>query len=196
MKSNLRIVFYPLLILSGIMIACSQKEDTSNGSSGDREVSNGHHSENAGVHLSDAQFKALDVIVDSLRKKYISISVQASGQLEVPPQNEAAVTAVIGANITSIKVIEGEQVKKGQVLAYLTHPNLTQLQVDYHDAWSKYQFLVHEFQRQEKLYDAQVGSGKEFQQTRSEYLFARGRVNGLQAQMRQLGMSAERIKDG
>ena len=32
-----------------------------------------------------------------------------NGTLEVPPQNEAAITSVIGANVTSIKVIEGDK---------------------------------------------------------------------------------------
>ncbi len=35
------------------------------------------------------------------------VCVEANGQLEVPPQYEATVTAILGANVTSIKVIGG-----------------------------------------------------------------------------------------
>ena len=50
-----------------------------------------------------------------------------TGNLEVPPQNEATVTAIVGSNVTLIKVIEGDKVSKGQVLAYLSHPNLIKI---------------------------------------------------------------------
>ena len=69
-------------------------------------------------------------ISDSLPTKAFPV-VKADGQLEVPPQYEATVTAILGGNITSIKVIEGDKVNKGQVLAYLSHPNLTRMQSDY-----------------------------------------------------------------
>src|SRR5690606_18826158 len=65
----------------------------------------GHHDEGENVHFSLSQFAALDMRVDSLRLRNMASVVQANGQLEVPPQNEATVTAVIGANISSINVI-------------------------------------------------------------------------------------------
>ena len=83
------------------------------------------------VHFSKQQFQSLGMKVDTLPLRNISSYVDANGQLEVPPQNEAAVTAIIGANIISIKVIEGDKIKKGQVLAYLNHPDLIKLQTDY-----------------------------------------------------------------
>ncbi len=86
--------------------------------------------------------------------------VEANGQLEVLPQHEATVTAILGANVTSIKVIEGDQVSRGQVLAYISHPNLTRLQTDYIRAYSQLQFLEKENQRQKRLYEEEVGSGK------------------------------------
>src|SRR5690606_37403488 len=77
----------------------------------------GHHEDEEGenVHFSVVQFDALDMKVDTISRRNMFSVVQASGQLEVPPQNEAMVTAIIGANISSIKVIEGDDVKKGQV---------------------------------------------------------------------------------
>jgi cobalt-zinc-cadmium efflux system membrane fusion protein len=108
--------------------------------------------------------------VDTLKLRNMGEYVEANGELEVPPQNEATVTAIIGANVQSIKVIEGDKIKKGQVLAYLSHPDIIDVQTEYSSNWNQLQFLTSDYERQKKLYDENVGSGKEFQRIKSEYL--------------------------
>lgn len=148
------------------------------------------------VHFSEQKFESLDMKVDTLRKRNMGSYVEVNGQLEVPPQNEATVTAIIGANITKIMVIEGEKVAKGEVLAYISHPDLIQLQTDYANKWNELQFLEQEYNRQKKLYEEKVGSGKEFQKAKADYQSMKSTVNGLTAQLRLLHLSAETIKDG
>jgi cobalt-zinc-cadmium efflux system membrane fusion protein len=131
---------------------------------------------------------------DSLPFRNISSYVEANGQLEVPPQNEAAVTAIIGANVRAIKVIEGDKVRKGQVLAYLSHPNLIKLQTDYVKSWNQLQYLEMDYHRQKKLYDQKVGSGKEFQKTEADYQSMKGMVKGYEAQLRMMGLGVEKIR--
>src|SRR5690606_25710067 len=105
-------------------------------------------------------------------------------------------TAIVGANVASIQVSEGEEIRKGQVLSYLSHPNLTRLQSDYLENYSNLQFLEQDFQRQQKLYEEEVGSGKTFQQTQASYHTALAIANSLKLQLRQLGMNPERIQKG
>lgn len=150
------------------------------------------HSEE--IHFSMQQFTSLNMKVDTLALRNMNSFVTANGELEVPPQNEAEVTAVIGANVKSIKVIEGEKVSKGQVLAYLSHPDLIQLQTDYITNWSELEYLQAEYDRQEKLYAEKVGSGKEFQKIESELKVKKGKVAGLKAQLNILGISIERLE--
>ena len=156
-----------------------------------------HHDEEGGaVHISAAQFDALDMTVDTIAFRNMGETVKASGQLEVPPQNEATVTAILGGNISSILVIEGEDVKQGQVLAYLEHPELMSIQGDYLEAYNRLQYLETEFQRQQKLYNEGVASGKIFQQARAEYQASQSTVNGYEQQLRQLGIPAASIRGG
>tara|TARA_Y100001951_G_C11266107_1_gene255639 strand:- start:11 stop:1261 length:1251 start_codon:yes stop_codon:yes gene_type:complete len=171
------------------------EEGENHGEEGDEE----HGEEEGGmrsVHLSEMKFNSLGIKVDTLPKKALSGIVEANGQLEVPPQYEATVTAILGGNITSIKVIEGDKVNKGQVLAYLSHPNLTRMQSDYINAYSRMQFLEKEFERQKRLYEAEVGSGKSFQQTQSDYQSVQGEVRGYESQLRQLNLNASQVRDG
>ncbi|MEX2564341.1 MAG: efflux RND transporter periplasmic adaptor subunit [Cyclobacteriaceae bacterium] len=180
-----------------VLAACGEKHDQSEGDEHGHQEEAGHHEEGGeSAHLSAAQFEAMDMKVDSLPLRNLSSIVQANGQLEVPPQNEATVTAMIGANVYSIKVIEGEEVKKGQVLAFLTHPNLTRLQGEYLQAYNDLQFLEQDYQRQSRLYEEEVGSGKTFQQTQADYRSTQGMVKSYESQLRQFGMDPVRIQEG
>ena len=186
-----------LTIIALLLTACGDKGG-SNPTHEHHGHEDGHSSEHEGenVHLSAAQFEAMQMKVDTLPLKNLSSVVQANGHLEVPPQNEAIVTAIIGANVSSIQVIEGEEIRKGQVLAYLSHPDLTRLQSDYLENYSSLQFLEQDFQRQQKLYDEEVGSGKTLQQTQASFNSASSIVKSLTLQLRQLGMKPERIQKG
>ncbi|MBD78786.1 MAG: efflux transporter periplasmic adaptor subunit [Crocinitomicaceae bacterium] len=154
-----------------------------------------HHNEEHVVYFSQQQFDAFEIEVDTLPLRNLSSYVEANGRLEVPPQNEASVTTTIGANIVSIEVIEGDKVAKGQVLAKISHPDLIELQTDYINAWNQLKFLEKDYQRQKKLYEEKVGSGKEFQKTSADYLSTKGMVNGYEAQLKLLGLSIDKLKE-
>lgn len=193
-----------LISLSGLfVIACNGEktaikndEHVHESETHEEEAHGEHEEEGENVHLSSEQFDALNMKVETLPLVNLSAVVQANGQLEVPPQNEATVTAIIGANISLIKVIEGEEVKKGQVLAYLTHPNLTRLQGDFLESANKLRYLEQDYQRQKKLYEEEVGSGKAFQQAEAEYQSTKGLVKSFESQLRQFGMNPTRIQEG
>lgn len=149
-----------------------------------------------GIVLSQVQVNALQMDIDSLQKRNMGSFVEANGQLEVPPQNEATITSVIGANIASIEVIEGDEVKKGQVLAYLAHPDMIAKQTDYLNAYTNGQFLGKEYERQKKLYEAGVGSGSAFQKIKAEYEAAKSLVKGYEAQLQQLNIDVPSVRSG
>ncbi|WP_215225717.1 efflux RND transporter periplasmic adaptor subunit [Echinicola shivajiensis] len=160
--------------------------------------SNSHteHENDKGVHLSSEQVKALGIEIDSIPKRIISGVVEANGVLEVPPQNEANITAIIGANINNIKVIEGDKVNNGQVLAYVSHPELIQLQIDYQQKWNELKFMNQEFERQRVLYENEVGSGKDFQRIKANLAGLNGSVKGMESQLNLLGISPKMVQEG
>lgn len=186
-----RNIYAIIIALTVILTSCS--------SDGEHSHANGeHHDESKehieGLHITKQQFKAMEIKVDTIPLKNISAYVEANGQLEVPPQNIAEVTAIIGANVTDIRVIEGNKVAKGDVLAYLSHPNLIKIQTDYVGDWNRLQYLEKEYNRQKKLYDEKVGSGKEFQETESNYKTLKAEVKGQEIQLKQLNLRIENIR--
>ncbi|MEH6679498.1 MAG: efflux RND transporter periplasmic adaptor subunit [Sediminicola sp.] len=150
----------------------------------------------AEVMFTARQYDALQMKVDTLAQRNMSGYVEANGRLEVPPQNEATITSIIGANVVSIEVIEGDKVLKNQVVAYLSHPNIIQKQTDYLNAHSTEQFLKKEYERQKKLYEAGVGSGMAFQKAEADYKVAKAMASGLEAQLRQFNINTSGVRNG
>lgn len=153
-----------------------------------------HHDEE--ILLTREQINALNIEIEPLEQRNMSDFVQVNGRLEVPPQNEAMVTSVLGANISSINAIEGDKVNKGEIIAYISHPDIITVQTDFLQAYNSLNFLEKDYQRQKKLYDAKVGSGRDYQKAQSAFSSARGLVSGYEQQLSLLGLSADRIKNG
>src|SRR5699024_8191554 len=196
-----QIIYLLAIIITApvLFTGCDSKpaENTKVHAEGEAGHKGGHNAAEMGsVHLSSLKFNSLGIKVDTFPTRALTGVVEANGQLEVPPQYEAAVTAILGANVTSIKVIEGDKVSKGQALAYLSHPNLTRLQTDYIKAYSSLQYLEKEMQRQKRLYEEEVGSGKVYQKTLADYQTMKAEVKGYEAQLKLLNLNVKKIQNG
>lgn len=154
-----------------------------------------HHDQVESVHLTQQQFDALKMKIESLTSKNIGEYVKVTGQLEVPPQNIAEITAIIGANVIDINVIEGEKVNKGAILAYVSHPNLIKIQTDFVSNYQQLLIAEKEFERQEELFNKKVSSGKEYQTAKANYQTLKAITKGGEAQLKQLNLSVSEIKN-
>ncbi|WP_072402657.1 efflux RND transporter periplasmic adaptor subunit [Flaviramulus basaltis] len=198
---NTRYITFTLLIFLLVVTACGNKEKhkVEDGHSHDdviKSENNDNHDKVEEVMISKQQFETLKMKIDAITERNMSGYVEANGTLEVPPQNEAAITSVVGANVVSIKVIEGDKVNKGQVVAYLSHPTIIKMQTDYLNAYSNSNFMKKNYERQQKLYDAGVGSGANFQKAEAEYEASKAMVNGLEAQLRLLSVNTASVRKG
>jgi membrane fusion protein, heavy metal efflux system len=142
------------------------------------------------VHLNEAQYAATGVALGGFEKKNLSEVINANGYTKLPPQNQAQVSMPLTGTIKSIKVIEGQYVKAGQVLATmqsLAYNNLRlereklveQLQI----AQANLEYLKQEFARQKELNDENVNARKVFQKVNADLQIEEGKVKALQAQI-------------
>ena len=181
---------FSLFIFSG----CREGHD--HGHNGHRHGDGHHGGEAEEVMLTQEQFDALQMKIDTLQLRNMSGYIEANGQLETAPENEALVTAIVAANIAEVKAVEGEKVQKGDVLAYLSHPDLIKLQTDYIGNYSRMQFLENDFKRQKRLYAKGVASGMSYQRSEADFQAVRGTVNGLRSQLRLLGINPSALLEG
>ncbi len=170
--------------------------DMENNSSLKKSIKKTEEEHDEEIILTQEQVDILNIEMDTISKRNMSGHIQVNGQLGVPPQNEAVVTTTLGANVNKIMVVEGDKVRKGQTLAYISHPDIITKQTDYLQACNKLTFLEQDYNRQKKLYDANVGSGRDYQQAKSALLSAKGLVKGYESQLKLLGLSPKSVRAG
>lgn len=159
------------------------------------------HAEDAVIkelHLNQAQYSAAEIGLGNFEKKNLSEVINANGYTKLPPQNQAQISIPLTGTIKSIKVIEGQFVKMGQVLASmqsLAYNNLRlerekineQLQI----AQANLEYLKQEHTRQKELSDENVNAKKVFQKVSADLQAEEGKVKALQAQVNILSQNIQ-----
>ena len=141
------------------------------------------------VELNEAQYKASGIVLGSFAMKNLSEVVNANGYTKLPPQNQADVSVYLPGIVKSILVIEGQLVRKGQLLATLESPEYARLQQDYLTSKSNLEYLNLEYDRQKILSDENVNSKKIYQKTKSDYEIEKARFSSLQRQLNLLHLN-------
>jgi len=135
------------------------------------------------VELNEAQYDASDITLGTFTLKNLSDVVNANGYTKSPPQNQADISVHLSGVVKSINVIEGQYVKKGQLLATLESPEYARLQEAYLTSKSNLEFLTLEYERQKTLSEENVNSKKVFQRTKSDFEIEKARFSSLQKQL-------------
>ena len=161
--------------------ACNSDKPNSN------EVSK--PSETSIIELSAEQVKNAGVISEFPELRPISKTIQATGKLEVPPQNRVSVSAPIGGFIKSTNLLEGMHVHRGDVLAELEHQDILKLQEDFLESRERKQLLSLDLDRQRTLRKDEANAVKSLQQAESEFNAAQIRLIGLSERMKMIGIN-------
>lgn len=150
------------------------------------------------VHLNEAQYKTTGLVLGGFEKKNLSEVINANGYTKLPPQNQAHVSVQLPGTIRSIKVIEGQAVKAGQVLATMQSMAYNNLRLEREKlnqeltaSQSNLEFLKLEFTRQKELTDENVNAKKVFQKVSSDLQMEEAKIRTLQSQIAILGQNIE-----
>ncbi|BDD10042.1 hypothetical protein FUAX_24740 [Fulvitalea axinellae] len=191
---KLRFSIYSILFLAGVMMSSCGGNKTRQ----DSAVAEDAHEEHVEgvVELTEQQAKAIGLRLGKIQMRNLKAVVRATGELELPPQDMATVTPYIGGVVKSVKVMEGDEVRKGQVLAYLAQAEYIHVQHQYLENYNKLQFLKKEYERKKKLYDERITSGKEFQNITSEYKSVEAVVKSFGTKLELLGLSPQKVRNG
>ena len=198
MNKSSYIKFIPgLMILATLLISCSgnnrDKADTSQKESTEEA---GKKEKTDGLELTPEQMKTVGIAIGPVEQRNLDAVVKANGQLAVPPQNKADVSILSGGIIGHISVLEGQQVRRGQVLATINNQDLIKIQQDYLAAKNNFAYVNAEYDRQKQLRDAGAGTGKLFQASEATYNAERSRIVAYESQLKQLGISPGKISNG
>ncbi len=148
------------------------------------------------TELTQQQITAVGIETGKIEQKNLNAVIRASGQLAVPPQNKAEVNVLMGGIIRTIKVLEGQSVTKGQVVATIENLDLIRIQQDYLTTKSGFTYTQAEFERQKELSEANAGTGKNLQQTEATYNAEKAKIAALEKQLQQLGINPSSVANG
>ncbi len=148
------------------------------------------------AEITAEQMAAVGIELGKIEERNIASAIKANGQLAVPPQNKAVVNALVGGVIRRITVVEGQEIRKGQVVATIENPDFVKLQQDYLTSKDNLVFLSQEYQRQKTLKDADAGIGKVYQQASANYAAEQSKLRTLEAQLRQIHVNPATVSRG
>ena len=117
-----------------------------------------------------------------------------NGVMMVSPQQNATVSLTMGGKVHSLKVIPGQVVKSGQVIASIDNPEYIELQQTYLDASAQTEFLEKEYKRQTALSANDAASEKKVQQSKAEYLSMHSRLSAAASRLKTLGVNPASVK--
>lgn len=175
----------------GLLTSCSGNKQGENKTEAPTE-----EAREGGLELTSDQMKTVGIEIGSIEERNLDAVIKANGQLEVPPQNRADVSILSGGIITHINVLEGQEVRKGQVLAKINNQDLIKIQQDYLSCKNSFTYVEAEYQRQKQLQEAGAGTGKSFQFAEATYNAEKSKLSAYESQLIQLGVSLSSIAKG
>jgi cobalt-zinc-cadmium efflux system membrane fusion protein len=183
---------YIIIILLVFGISSCENNSIIEGHEHDHEA----HGAKGAVELTEKQLSLIDFELGDFQQMNLGKNIKCSGELELPPQNKASVSALLGGRVKSIDVMEGNFVKKGQTLAVLEHPDVIEYQEQYLDVANNISVLKSDFERKQALFNDSITSQKVFEQAESDYLSAVAKLNTLKAKLSLIGVSANQVEQG
>jgi len=179
-------------------MGCANSNSNIESAEHEAHVENGEHEEGEGntVSITEMQANTIGLEMGELKPMQLRNTVHVTGMLELFPEDRAEISPLIGGNLTSIKVIEGDKVVKGQVIAYMQNLEIVQMQQDFQTEYNSLDYLKLEYERQERLFKEKVGSAKVYQAAKAEYLSSQSEVNGLKIKLEMVGLNVDKIMEG
>ncbi len=146
------------------------------------------------LSLTSEQIKAIGLETGTITLRNLKSALKVNGRLELPPQNKAQVSVLIGGIVKDIPIVEGQYVHKGQILAILENVEYLQTQQEYLENKYALEFLKTEFERQSELQKENINSTKTFQQAKSNYFTSAAKHKILSEKIKLFGVNPENLQ--
>lgn len=186
--------FLSLFAILSLLTAC--RGDGAGSHAGDAtqehaEEDHHAHGDSDEAELSEVQMQTVGITLGLPQSRAIGESVEAAGILAVDPQYQAVASPVLPGTVGRILVTEGQHVNKGEVVAYVEVTEGAVLRQELKMAQTELQGARVELERQQALAAQGAGVRKNLDAALQAVSVATVRVQGVEARMRQYGISPE-----
>ena len=179
---------YKIILIVLALFSCEKKNDTL--------VTEENHEEKNTIDLTEDQIAVAGISLGKIEQKAISGTIKVNGVLDVPPQQLVSISVPLGGFLKSTTLLQGSRVKKGQLIAVIENPEYIQMQQDYLEAKSQFEFADADYKRQQELARENVNAQKTLQQSKSNYETWSARKNGLLAKLKMISINISSLDKG
>lgn len=146
------------------------------------------------IKITPAQIKTLAIQTTRIQSANNMTSQRLPGEIVIPVEQSRIISAPQPGLIDHVLVASGQMVRKGQVLAHLTSPELVALQREHLQALSQQRLSQNSFNRDSELYKDGIIAERRYLSSESNH----AEINALLAERRQAlklsGMSSQSIQ--
>lgn len=147
------------------------------------------------VELRADQIALAKVEFGSVEMREMGNTLRVNGTISCAPGNNATVCMPYGGFVKSTKLLPGNMVSRGQVLAEIENQDFVDLQQSYLEAKNKLSFAEAEYKRHSELFKNDVYSEQNLQQVTMEYKNLKGMVRSLEEKLKLIGIDPSELDE-
>lgn len=170
------------ILLAALLLVGTPGKVLSGGAHHGNEFEGGSSASSPTAIEVDAQtIRRLGIEIEPVAREFMDLGIKATGQIETLPNQKVEVTAPIAGKVVQLLVEPGNSVSRGQIVAILLSPQLSDLRVeslqrraeaeaDVREAQANLELARENYQRQVEIAEAEIAQAEtELEVARTRY---------------------------
>ncbi|WCM87998.1 efflux RND transporter periplasmic adaptor subunit [Acidovorax sp. NCPPB 3576] len=145
------------------------------------------HQEEGKIPLTEAQAKASGIAIDTAGPARLRASLQLPGEIKFNEDRTAHVVPRLAGVVESVSAQLGQQVRKGQVLAVLSSPALSEQRSELQTAQRRAELARTTYEREKKLWEEKISPEQDYLQAQQSLREAQIAVANAQQKLSAIG---------
>lgn len=186
----MRKIYFITSLVALLLTGCGQKNEQPAENEEAEEV------DASDICLTAEQMEVGNIELGTTELKNMNYGISANGQLSLRPSDKAEVSSLVNGLVRKLLVREGQQVKEGQVIAYIENVEVVAQEREYYKAVQERSLAQQELDRQQTLNTQGAGIGKNLQEAKAQLQVANATITAVGSQLQQIGISPKQIESG
>ncbi len=187
MKNILKFISF---VLVSTIISCNGEETDVSAINKDETKSNSNLDY---ITVTKSQFESSNMQLGEINQQQFSEVIKTNGEIGIPPENQASISAYFGGYVKALSLIEGQKVRKGQLIFSLENPEYIEIQKNFLEYKNKLEYLKSDFERQKELAKDNVVSQKTFLKARTDYKIALVNYESLKKKLKLMNINSNNL---
>ncbi|KLN54346.1 efflux RND transporter periplasmic adaptor subunit [Variovorax paradoxus] len=146
-----------------------------------------HKEDEEKIAFTDEQIKAADMTIESAGPARIKSSLQLPGEIKFNEDRTAHVVPRVAGVVDSVPANLGQEVKRGQVLAVLSSPSLSEQRSELQSAQRRLELARTTYEREKKLWEEKISPQQDYLQAQQAMQEAQIAVANANQKLQALG---------